>query len=322
MSTVAGSPTTDIVVTTDEPTRFRKWIRLIAWSCVAFFFLGVFTIMKLPQDRIRNLVNGHISGALAPYGISFIANESHLSIGFGVSYVMKDVTLILPPPSEAVKIEKVVLSPSILALFTGKMGADLSLVQGKGELSSSVAVHGTDASVSIKIRDLDLGKLGLTVALANIRAGALLGGSVNLTGDFAVPSTLVGEVDLKLDQIYVEPQTIVGFKISQKLAISESRLRVTFDKSKAKIETIRLGKEGSTTDDIRGSGSGDISLSRQWITSVLNLKTSFALSDTIKKDIFLIDAILAPGKRPDGSYAVNFTGPFNAIMPTPAGAGQ
>jgi type II secretion system protein N len=305
-----------------DSSRFRRVMKWTGWSAVGLFFLVIFTLLKLPQDRVRNLINGHIAAALAPYGVTFIADESRLSIGFGISYVMKDVVLNLPPPSDPVKVDRLVVSPSLIALLTARVGADVVLEHGKGELNASVATRGTDASVYVKIEDLDLGKLGLTAALAGVRAGGILGGTVNLSGDFAVPSTVVGNIDLKIDQIYVEPQSIVGFKISQKLSISEARARVAVDKSKANIETLRLGKEGNATDDIRGSGSGDIALSRQWTSSVLNLKTTFALSDNIKKDIFLIDAILAPGKRPDGSYAVNFNGPMNAVMPTPAGAGR
>ncbi len=320
MSTTASSA--DVLVTPEETSKLKRVLKIAAWAWVALFFLTVFTLVKLPQDRLRNLVNGHISAALAPYGISFIANESRLSIGFGVSYIMRDVTLNMPPPADPVKVEKIVVSPSFVALLTGRMGADLSITQGKGGIDASVAARGTDATVSLRIDKLDLGKLGVAAALVGVRAGAMLDGSVNLSGDFNVPSTLVGDIDLKLENFYIEPQTIMGLKISQRLSISDGRARVTIDKSKANIETLRLGKEGNATDDIRGSGSGDIALSRQWMSSRLNLKTTFALSENIKKDIFLIDAILSPGKRPDGSYAVNFEGPLNAVMPMPAGAGR
>src|SRR5688500_12286170 len=80
-------------------TPLRKGFRLGAWITYGTLCLVLFTFLKLPDDRIKNFIEGSLSSFLATKGISMVAKESHLSLWFGLTYVMKDVTLTFPAPT-------------------------------------------------------------------------------------------------------------------------------------------------------------------------------------------------------------------------------
>ncbi|MCM2278705.1 MAG: type II secretion system protein GspN [Oligoflexia bacterium] len=309
--------TENTTIDAPAPSRARRALSLILWGVFAFVCLLSFTLLKLPEERIRNLVQGGISSALADRGIGFSANEGRISIGLGISYVMKGVTLTPPPPGEPAKIEKAVISPSILPLFLGRLGGTLRLEHGKGYLKASVSRRKQDISATVHASAFDLGKTGLFPLLAELQGSTLLSGDVTIQGDPSVPSTLTGSVSIGLSDIVIDSQSISGFTIPR-LSVSEGKVDVEVDKAKATLKTLRLGKKGSATDDLTGTVSGNVALGRSWPSSTLNLKAEFGLSQKLLKAYSLLDALLGAGKRADGSYAYAITGPISAPMPAPA----
>ena len=79
-------------------SKFIRTIKNVGWIFFGVFCLVIFTILKLPEDRIKNYVQGTVASMLAPKGIVFTADKGYISIGWGISYVMKGVTLNFPPP--------------------------------------------------------------------------------------------------------------------------------------------------------------------------------------------------------------------------------
>src|SRR5688500_12752488 len=77
-------------------SRARRILRGLVWFAFALFCLIGFTLLKLPDDRIKAYALGTINAQLAPKGISMTAVQGYVSLGFGISYVMKEVTLNLP----------------------------------------------------------------------------------------------------------------------------------------------------------------------------------------------------------------------------------
>ncbi|MCM2324116.1 MAG: type II secretion system protein GspN [Oligoflexia bacterium] len=313
--------TTDPSLTALEsaaPSRLRRLLKTAGWTLFALFCLVSFTILKLPEDRIRNFVHGTISNVLADYGIGFSASEGHISIGLGLSYVMKDVKLTPPPPAMPARLKSVTFSPSFLPLLTGRLGGTLRIDQDKGSLKADVTAKKQEFSVSLDARSFDSGAAGILPLTAELNGSFLLSGTGELRGDPNIPSTLQGQVALDLSRIVIDAQTIAGFSVPR-LAISEGRLDAEIDRGKAKIKTLRLGKKGNPSEDFQGSVTGEMTLGRSWPSSTLNLKADFALSQTILKSFSLLEALLGMAKRPDGSYAYSIAGPLTAPIPTPAG---
>lgn len=315
--TASGIATENTVeMDTSSSTKARRLLKKTGWVLLALFLLIFFTVMKLPEDRVKNYVQGSISSALSGHGVGFTAGQSWVSIILGLSYTMKDVTLTLPPPHPSVKIDRISASPSFLSLLTGALGGNLSVNHGEGKLGLGFSTRKTSTSFSFTAKSIDLGKLGILPMAAGLQGTGIVSGSGWLKGDFSVPNTLNGEIHVDLSKFVLSQQMIQGFSIPQ-INVSEGKLDVVIEKGKALVKTLKLGKIGDSSDDIHAHFTGDIQLEKQFDNSKLNLKSEFSLSEKITKSISLLDLLLGAGKQPNGSYAFLFTGQINGVRPEP-----
>jgi type II secretion system protein N len=311
----------DTMAAQEEPLpRSKKILRTAGWVAFGLFCLTTFTLMKLPNEPIKSLIDGYISSALAQKGVSYSANEGKISFFLGLSYQMKDITLNFPPPAPPVRIEAIEVSPSLLGLIFGRTSGSVEIENAGGSLDGSFSMKNSNLTASFKSKKLNLGKLGVLPLFANIQGSGVLDGSGAIEGDTNVPSTLNGNIAMALSQVAIDAQSIAGFPIP-KINISEIKTDVTLGQGKAILKTMQIGKPGNPSDDLTGTITGDITLGKQWASSTLNLKIKFSLSESLLKSFMLLDAILGAGKQPDGSYAFSLTGPIEAPMPTPIPAG-
>lgn len=304
---------------TITPSKAKRIMTAVGWTFLGLFCLIFFTLLKLPEDRLKNYIDGSISAVLAPRGISLTSTDSSLSFIFGLSYTMKDVTLNFPPPAAPAHIDRLQVSPSILPLIIGRMGGAFKIKNGDGTLNGSFSMKKTNFSFSFRAKKFDLGKVGALPLAAKIQGSMILDGTGSLSGDMMSPVTLDGGTEIKLSKIVIDPQMVMGFSVPR-LNVSEGTIDVAFDKAKAAIKTFRFGKQGNPSDDIQATITGDITLGKTWDASQLNVKTHFSLSPSILKAFSLLDAILGMGKQADESYAFNLNGPLLSPMPTPIGA--
>jgi type II secretion system protein N len=298
------------------PSRFRKFISLAAWTATGLTSLIVFTFLKLPEDRVKGLIQGNLSAALASKGVTLTADQTSMGILFGPSYVMKDVTLTFPPPAAPAHIDKIEIAPSFSALLTGKLGARVSIENGDGKIFLLGSVRGTKASVRFEADKMNLGKIGLFYLLSDIN------GSVTLTGKGAFSTNTDalnetdGELQLDLDKIVIDQQSISGFPIP-KLAVSTGRIELDINQGRGTLKTLTIGKKGSLSDDVMATVAGDITLAKTLAASTTNLHANFALSQSLLKSFSLLEAILGNAKQPDGSFSYHLTGPLLAPNATP-----
>jgi type II secretion system protein N len=312
--------TTELLEGTPEIPRSQVILKRAGWAGFGLICMIFFTIIKLPEDRLKGFIEGNLSNLLAQRGISFTSNESKISYFLGVTYSMKNVTVNLPSTTVPIHIDRLQITPSILSSIIGRFGGAFIIDNGDGNLTGSFSTKSTNIDVYFKAKKLNLGKLGVLPIAAGIQGSAILDGTGTVSGDPAVPSTLEGNINIILSKIVIDPQTISGFAIPR-LGISDGVADLNIDKAKAVIKTFRLGKPGNAADDLQGTVTGDISLGRSWEASSLNLKTHFGLSESIMKAFVLLDAILGGGKQADGAYSFNISGPLENPMPTPVGPG-
>jgi type II secretion system protein N len=307
-----------------ESSGLGRSLKQIIWAVFALACLITFTLLKLPEDRVRAYVQGSINEALANQGITLSAAQSYMSIGLGLTYTMKDVTLSFPQPSEPAKLDQMSVSPSLVSLIMGNISGNATvLTQGAGKLTASFSfprapkAGSTPVSLDIDLQQIDLGSLGVLRIAAGMQGGAVVNGNVVLKGDVSVPSTLEGHTHLDLTHVVLDAQNIMGFSLPR-LAVSEGKADISFEKNKMLFKTLKLGKGPS--DDIRATITGDLTLGHSWSQSTLNAKADFSLSDTILKSpsLALVGALLSQGKMPDNSYSYKLVGPINNLMPTPA----
>lgn len=303
------------------PSRIRRALRWIGWTWFALFVLVVFTLLKLPEERIRGFIQGSIAAALAQQGIGFTAEQGFISM-FRAAYILKTVTLTFPS-GDAVKVEKVAFSPALLPLLSGRQGGTLQIENEGGTLSASFSMKNGSFQLSYDASGIDIGKIGLLPAVAGVKGGAVLTGQGQLAGELDVPSTWTGQVQLQLGKIVVDQQSVMSFPIPR-MTISEAKADLTADKGKAVIRTLQLGRPGNAADDLRATVTGDASLSRSIPSSTLNLRVQLGVSENVLKSLSLLEMVLAQGKQPDGTYAFTLNGPVSSplLSPVPAGAGR
>jgi len=308
-----------VVSSDDSPSFVMKVLRGFGWVLTFVLLLTTFTLLKLPETRIKNYVQGQIQAYLAPQGIGFSAESGKLGIMMGLSYTFEGVTLTPPPPANPVKIDRIQLHPSMIGMIRGKLGGTLKISQGNGSLqvtgSAQPTANRMDADVEFVADQLDLGKLGIFPMAAKLQGSAILSGSGRINGDLNIPSSLAGDLKVELTQITIDQQTFMGFAVP-KLLISGAKTDLFIDRGKSSIKTFALGKEGSS-DDLIGKIEGNAVLGKQLESSTLNLQTRFRFSEKVLKAFILIDALLGVGKQPDGTFAFNVTGPLLSPVPAP-----
>jgi type II secretion system protein N len=243
------------------------------------------------------------------------------------------VDLSMAGPTSSYYFDKITISPSFLALLTFKAGADVRLESGKGVADLSARLGKSSQSVSFKLKDVILGAFGtqpggaasaapvdffnpnpMTI-LSNLKKSGTLNGTGSFSGDFTVPNTLDGETHIDVSKLVIDQQTLAGFALPR-MSISEGKIEVATEKGKLVFKNVKLGKTG---DDVRATLTGDMVLGKSWDTSLLNAKVNFGLSENVTKALVLVDALLAPGKQPDGTYTYTLGGMLSGPNATPGG---
>jgi type II secretion system protein N len=315
-------------VATPVPSRGIRIAKTIAWVLAFFGFLALFTIAKLPDDRIGGLILGKASETLSSggHGIALTAERTRISLLLLGRIRFEGLTVRTTSGSGSptfVRWEEARLSPSLLDLLLARLGGTLH-ARGKDGSSFSLAFWSTRAgkfSASARFNQAELGStgVGLIPILAGINATLPLNGAVELSGEASKPSTLAGKIQLSLGKSVIPAQRISGFPIPS-IRFGDGEIKATVSQGSLRFESLRLGKMDRDTDDIGGTATGDVALAQSMDSSQLNLKAKVRFSESVLKSLFLLDALLGPGKQPDGSYSIQLTGPLFAPQVQPGGA--
>lgn len=310
-------------VLTIEEVPAPLWRRMLKTIFFGIFFLGLltlFTLLKLPEEKIREIALGAINGQLSSSGMVVSAERGNLSLGWGFSYTLEKVSITAPGPGPAVKLDRVRVSPSLLPLVLKRYGGSFLVTQGSSELSGSGTISpgatSTPFSIDFDAKKADLGKLGLLPLAAGIQGSLPVTGSGNFSGDLSALSGLTGSATLELNNLVIEAQSIQGFALPR-LLISSGTIDLRAERGKLSFKTFRLGRAGNPADDLTGSLSGDVALGKTAGLSTLDLKATFGLSDNVRKipGMSLIEGFLTPFRQGDGSFVYPLTGRLDSLMP-------
>ncbi len=297
--------------------RSKKILKALGWIGLALGCLVFFTIVKFPTTKIQGWIDGEISSVLASQGIGFRATESDLSFLFGIKYTMKNVTLSPAAPAPIIRLDKIVIKPSLLPFLIGRTQIKVRIDQDKQELALKATLKtGQGFTVALDTDEADLGKMGLLAILAGVQGSVLISGQAEFQGNLESLSQVSGDVHLTIKKISLDPQSIKGFNVP-KISIGSGEIQINAEAGKIKIKSLQLGKAGNAADDLILNASGDINLSKTLDNSNINLKTQFSLSPSVSKSFSLLDALLGAGKQADGSYKYLLSGPLTSPTPTP-----
>ena len=222
-------------------TQSQKILRNIGWAWLTLSAILIFTLFKLPETRLKNFILGNIQNALSSQGMTITAGHSSLSFGLGLTYSMENVVITPQPPDPPIKIDELEISPSVLPLLMGKLGARIYLKQADGVLKASFANKANDASLNFKADQVNLGRLGILAMLAGLHGSADVTGEGSVSGDLHMPSTWNGEIKLKLGKILLDQSQIQGFNLPA-ISISEGVIDLRIDKSNSKAHARQARK--------------------------------------------------------------------------------
>lgn len=299
----------------EPPSKLKKIFRFVAWSTFAIVCLVFFTALKIPQPKIHNYVMGTLNQQLNPGGIQISAEEGRLRLGLGVSYEMTGVKLTKTLNNKVLKISRVEVSPALLALAQGKLGANFVLEEGPGLVEGAAFIKGEEFEFAMTTPGVNLGRLGVLPFLANIEGTAEIKGDIQLKGSPKSASSMTGTIKLNLSKITLDQQTLMGMNIPR-IAVSDGVADLTLGSGKATINSLRLGKTGGS-DDIVITTTGDAKLGRTIDGSEVNLRMKLGLSPTVLKAFVFIDTLLGAAKTGEGTYSLKFVGPIMGAMPMP-----
>ena len=295
-----------------SPPQKKSIAKIVGLTGLFIFLILIFTIFKLPQVRITSLMQGYLQVTLDPYGIYLTDRGRELSMLHGFRYSLDHPVLEFADQTR-VELDDIVVSPKFTTLFSGKMGANVTLHQGTSSIVLEGSGRGDKIDAKIDLDHADIGKLGILAYLASLKGSGQITGTANIAGSMADVPSLTGLIDLKVKNLKLDEQNIMGFQLPG-LNISEGTINIDIRGGKLVIKTFQLGKGA---DDLVLTLTGDVTLNRFVNSSALNLKTIFALSDRIKQSLSLLDSLLAGGKTADGKYAYKLTGTLGAPFPSP-----
>lgn len=307
---------------TNVKTQTLSRAATIGWSGFALSLLIVFSILKLPNYKIQAWISAKTQEALAPMGYQIQSETAQLSFLFGLSYELKQAKISsLYEQGEPLLVDRVKISPKILSLLIGRMGANVLLEKGDGFIDLDVSMVPDSFTnpfsgvgkvmIGFDAKEFDLGKSRAFSFLTKLRGSSILqSGSGDISFSTAAPMQLDGELKLDIRKTKIDAQQVVILSIPE-IAISEIKGELKMERGKVLIQSFKVGKaapSSSPQDDIGATVTGSIQLGRTMDQSTLDLKTKFAFSEKIKSSFALLDALLSVGKQPDGSFACKFTG--------------
>lgn len=309
-----------------EPTAVPKKIRIAktaGWIAAFFALLALFTVSKLPDDRIGGLILEKASETLSSGAtrFRFSADRTRISLLLLGRIRFEGLTLGVfreNEPPQSIRWEEARISPSLLDLLLGRIGATVKILPKEGDWQKVSFWFRRSGEFSVSAR-LDDGDLGVAAQVSSLQATLPLTGSIELAGNPSNPSSLSGAIRLALGKTRIPEQKISGFPIPA-IQFDDGEIRATIDAGKARIETLRLGKAERASDDIRGTASGEITLGRSIDESQLKLNANVKFSESVLKSLFLLEGLLGPGKQPDGSFSLQLTGSLAYPQMQPGGA--
>ena len=304
---------------TPETSKTKKVLYRTAGTFAAITLLGLFTITKVSENVVRDWALVLINQGLAEARLSMTAEEFQLGFIPKPNIFLKRVSIQNLTTNQYFQLDSIKLSPSILSLFTGKLGANIYIPMGDGNVDATVGVGGRNFSVSVTGSNLGLDRVLALAGFPGIKTKGQLSADIQVGGDLYTPPTWNGTLKLTGNAISILPQNLMGIELPM-IKISEVKNKLTLTNGKIKVDEGNTGKLG---DDLFLQLSGDMTLQNRIEDSSANLKIALNLSSNITSSLTILDAILSSSKQPDGSYGYFVTGSLFAPLISPImGPGQ
>lgn len=297
----------------EEVSKARKVLSFLSWSFLFLFLLILFTVIKMPQDRVHHYLMGTLNQQLSQMGMQIAADEGGIGFGSFLQYELKGIKLTKSATGKTLSLSEMTVSPALRGLVEGKLGADFKIEEGSGLVEGSFFSKGEDIDGNIHLQGINLGRLGALPFFAGMEGTAEIRGDIEFRGNSKSLSSMEGMTKLYLSRIRLDEQNFMGFKIPA-VTISDGSINTIISSGKMNLSDVHLGKIGGS-DDLQFVTNGSLKLGKYVYDTDLDLKMKLGLSKPLLSAFSIIDMILGPMKQPDGSYAFKLMGNINAVRP-------
>jgi type II secretion system protein N len=302
---------------TNEDTSLIKYARKLPKRQYRFIILTLFltmtlSLLKIPSSIIHNWVKELTQDLLYQQGIELFCKDFRFSLLSGMTLEMrKGHVKMLKTPDLHFYFDTMILKPSLFALLLGKRVIRLTLQ----EKETSVQINLTHTKNLLKIflqsQKVPLEKLPIALTGLDLNFKGLLNTDIDVTMTNMDPFKASGQVNLQVQEFLFEPQNILGFDIPL-LKVKAVDIKTHLSNGKIQIDKAVLGGASQLKDsDITANITGFIQLIEPFDSSTIALSTQFSFSDHLMKSFIILDSLLAPAKKSDGSFGYKISGKFN-----------
>lgn len=302
----------------------KTWIKVIGLIALFLASFVMFVFMTFPYEVLKESLAAELS-----QNTGYTIRIGQLSSNFPLGLHAEDIKIDSPQSTSPLTFSSMDVDLSLLSLFALKLGADVTVTSGTGEmeLGAGLGIFDIASGVTVPKRltfksknfPLDqLASFGISVAAnapdANPMVAPLLG-AIGFSGN------LNGNMDFKLDG--KNPALSTG---SAELSLSKATLKLSHpslglpDQAltkgliKAKVEggSVIIDKSsGFVSNELELLTDGKIVLKQELLASLVDMKIIFKLEKTMKEKFgFIIDAVTGNSTN-EGQLTMQVRGPVS-----------
>jgi type II secretion system protein N len=300
----------------------KTWIKVVGLIGLFLVSFVVFAFMTFPYEVLKESLAAELS-----QNTGYTIRIGKLSSNFPLGLHAENVRIDSPHSATPLTFKSLDADLSLLSIFTGKVGADVLVASGSGEIELGAGLGILDLISGITVpkriiftaKDFPLDQIfsfGIAVAANAPDANPMVAPLLSAIG---VTGNLNGKMDFKLDG--KNPQTSTG---SAEISLAKAQLKLSHpslglpdqDLNKALIKaTVANGRmeidksSGFVSDELELLTEGNVVLRPDLLASMMDMKIVFRLNKTMKEKFgFIIDAVTGNSSN-EGQLTMQVRGP-------------
>jgi len=276
------------------------------WYLAYIIILTVILLYILfPERALTDYFKSQAENRYPNLNIEF--DEINLSLSPGIKIYGLKISSKEDPDTPVYMSKKTLIQPSILGLLTGNSSYSFESSVNGGEISGFLKKKITNkkerVEATIDFNKIILDENVLIDPILGQRVEGILNGKITFMGDLF--NLLNGNAEVSLELTDGKINLKKPFIELNEIEFDKINISGVLDKRKFNIKSLDI-----TGSDINGSGSGDIPLKDNILSSRLRLKVEIEPSPTLLQENPLVDTAvrLIKKRAKDGKYIIDIKG--------------
>jgi len=285
------------------------------WVILFITCLSIFTLARLPREKINAAVTSLVNEQLKQVNLSFSSDEGALSFSPGVIYTLQGISISKIFGSESMRFSSLEIDPHWLFTALGKPGFDLIWEEGTGIGTLNLKLRKSEIIALIDAEGISLGSTGILTFVTGLSGNGEL--TVKTTLNIARNQTLMlsGPLALTLrnftldlkskqnsssaGQSGLDPLALISSKFST-LRFGEIALQANLDGQNIEISELKFSKASQKDSLLDGTIKGTITMGRDPEDTSFQLQVDLKASDqlaTVLGTDPLLKSLVAPYEK-------------------------